>query len=74
MDKLPEEKQVDELVNGWYDDYTAAHEMRPTLTTDEQELLVTRKKLEVRTWLLRVSTGLLVATWGGLILREILSR
>ena len=31
------------------------------------ELLVTRKKLEVRTWLLRVATGLLVSTWGGLI-------
>lgn len=46
-----------------YDDYTAAHEQRPDMSTDEvdatlRELLITRKKLEIRTWFLRASIAL----------------
>lgn len=54
----------------WAEDYTAAHEMRPSMTnaSDHRELLITRKKLEVRTWLLKITTALLVSTWAANIL------
>lgn len=62
----------DELIDGWYwpEDYTAVHEVRPTMPSpsDYRELLVTRKKLEARTWLLKITMGLLVSTWAGIIL------
>jgi len=53
-----------------YDDYTAAHEVRPYMTDElsstERELVLLRTKLEVRTWFLRASLALntgLIAGW-----------
>lgn len=67
MDEHPNES-IDEW--SWDEDYTAAHEVRPFMnsTSDYRELLVTRQKLESRTWLLKITTGLLVSTWAGIIL------
>ncbi len=52
------------------DDYTAVHERRPYMTDNNtlDELLLTRKKLEVRTFLLRIAVGLLTGTWTGIII------
>lgn len=52
-----------------YDDYTAAHEVRPAVPMSpdvEKELVLLRTKLEIRTWFLRVSLALntaLIAGW-----------
>lgn len=52
-----------------FDDYTAAHEVRPALPLPpdvEKELVLLRTKLEVRTWFLRASLALntaLIAGW-----------
>jgi hypothetical protein len=63
-------EKFDDMLYGWCWDeaYTATHEVRPTMssTSDYRELLVTRQKLETRTWLLRITTGLLVSTWAGI--------
>lgn len=56
------------------DDYTAAHEVRPYMLSEtaksapqeDRELLMTRVKLEARTWMLRASIALnigLITGW-----------
>lgn len=52
-----------------YDDYTAAHEVRPFMSDDDaenRELVLLRTKLEIRTWFLRISIALnvgLITGW-----------
>jgi hypothetical protein len=58
------------MPEAWYDEYTAAHEVRPYMVTqdegDKRELVLLRTKLEIRTWFLRASLALntgLIAGW-----------
>lgn len=53
------------------DDYTAAHEVRPYMVkldrvpVEDRELVLTRAKLEMRTFIMRLAIGLLAGTWTG---------
>lgn len=67
------EEHPDELIDGWFDDYTAVHEVKPYMLRNmevcerDRELMITRVKLECRTFWMRVAIGLFAGSWAGFL-------
>lgn len=69
-------EKFDDMLYGWHweEDYTAAHEMRPHMVKmddipeRDRELVLTRTKLEARTFFMRVSIGMLTGSWAGFLI------